>query len=357
MEHGSSRILERVRAAAERARGEEPRRGGGGVVCFDPGEGCDGTMDPSPELPARRIGHYEVVGELARGGTGIVYRAWDDRLQRYAALKVMLPSADDNPHRVTRFLREARAAAGLSEPGVVRVFDVGATPEGAIWFAMELVEGPSLAELVADRGALPPGEALDLLDKVAATLERVHEAGLVHRDIKPSNILISRSGEPLLTDFGLVLDVDRSEPGSPGEPAGTPAYMAPEQARSDRGGVDWYRADVYALGAVLYELLSGRQPPAFWHLADRPLPPVAGLPRDLLAVCRRAMSYEPGERYASIRALRRDLARFAEGRPVLAGDRSLSWRAWLSIRRHRHTLQTLGAAALAATVTWLLVGA
>ncbi len=359
MEHGSSRILERVRAAAERAeraRREEPRQGAGGVVCFDPGECCDGTMDQSVELLPQRIGHYEVIGELARGGAGVVYRGWDGRLQRHAAVKVMLSGTWDKPSRVSRFLREARAAARLDDPGVVRIFDVGATAEGAVWFAMELVEGPSLADVLADRGALPPEEALALLDKVAATLERVHEAGLVHRDIKPSNILISRAGEPLLTDFGLVLDVDHSEPSGDEDPAGTPAYMAPEQARADRGGVDWYRADVYALGALLYNLLSGRQPPAFWHLADRPLPPVAGLPRDLMAICRRAMSYDPSRRYASVRALRGELARFAGGLPVLAGDSSLSWRAWLAIKRHGHTLQTLAIAAIAAAATWLLLG-
>ena len=331
MEHRPSRTLERIREAE--ARTQSTTQGG---VCFDPGPELDSTL----ETEAFHFGRYEVIDELARGGAGVVYRAWDCELERYAALKVMLSGTWENPNRVQSFLREARASARLNDPGVVSVFDVGTTPEGAVWFAMELVGGPSLAEVIADRAPLDIEETVTLFSKVARTLDRVHASGMAHRDIKPSNILISpTTGEPLLTDFGLVIDVEKDELSSTDGPVGTPAYMAPEQAQSDTSRVDWHRADVYALGAVLYEMLTGRQPPAFWHLAEHPLPPVGpDVPRDLESICQKAMSQNPADRYSSVRAFLADVERFSSGMPVLATDTSLAWRGYLFIRRNWPTI-------------------
>ena len=306
-------------------------------MCFDPGPELDSTL----ETEVFHFGRYEVINELARGGAGVVYRAWDCELERYAALKVMLSGTWENPARVQSFLREARASARLNDPGVVSVFDVGTTPEGAVWFAMELVDGPSLADVIADRAPLDMDETVALFTKVARTLDRVHTSGMAHRDIKPSNILIGHSGEPLLTDFGLVIDVKRDELNSTDGPVGTPAYMAPEQAQSDTSRVDWHRADIYALGAVLYEMVTGRQPPAFWHLAEQPLPPVGpNVPRDIEAICQKAMSQNPADRYSSVRELLADVERYASGMPVLANNTSLMWRGYLFARRHWPTIRT-----------------
>jgi serine/threonine protein kinase len=307
-------------------------------VWFDPG---DEAIEPTLETEDFEYGRYELVDEIARGGAGVVYRAWDCQLQRYAALKVMLPGTWNSPARTERFLREARAAARLNDAGTVRVFDQGVTIEGAPWFAMELVEGPSMAQLIAEHGALPELQALDLTRQIAETLHRVHTDGLAHRDIKPGNILLNRAGVPLLTDFGLVIDVSEAELATAEGPVGTPAYMAPEQANT-AANADWFRSDVYALGAVFFELLTGRAPPAFWHLRDAPLPAMGrAVSSDLEAICRKAMSYDPADRYASMSELLADLERFRRGLPVRAGGDSVVHNTWLFLRRHWPTIRTV----------------
>jgi serine/threonine protein kinase/tetratricopeptide (TPR) repeat protein len=203
------------------------------------------------------IGHYRLVRQIGRGGMGIVFEAHDERLQRSVAIKTILPSAD--PAMRDRFLREARAAAAVSHPHICQLFEIG-EHNGEPFLAMELLEGESLADRL-ERGPLPAAEALSVSLSVLSALEALHRRGIIHRDLKPSNVFMTSHGVKLL-DFGLArpvtLDVDATSLTLPGVVLGTPRYMAPEQAR----GIDVdARADIFAAGALLFEMLSGK--PAF----------------------------------------------------------------------------------------------
>lgn len=201
-------------------------------------------------------GRYEVTSRIARGGMATVYRATDRRLDRTVAVKVMHPHLAESPDFVARFRREARAAARLSHPGVVAVHDQGSTA-GAAYLTMELVDGPNLRTVLRERGAVPVGEALDLVDHVLDALASAHRAGLVHRDIKPENVLLAADGRPKLADFGLARAVSEATAATTGTVLGTVAYLAPEIVTDGRADP---RADVYAVGVLLYELLTGSQP-------------------------------------------------------------------------------------------------
>jgi serine/threonine-protein kinase len=216
-----------------------------------------------PLLPPERtalpqIPGYEVQGELGRGGMGIVYRAWHLRLNRPVALKMLLAGAYAQPEERQRFLREAEAVAALHHPNTVQVHNAGEV-EGRPFFTMELIEGGSLARQI--QGAPQPArQAAALVATLADAVQAAHQSGIVHRDLKPGNILLTREGTPKVTDFGLAR---RLEGGGgltlSGVPVGTPSYMAPEQARGDNRAVG-PATDVYALGAILYEMLTGRPP-------------------------------------------------------------------------------------------------
>ncbi|WP_447925274.1 Stk1 family PASTA domain-containing Ser/Thr kinase [Georgenia muralis] len=212
------------------------------------------TLDP---MIGRLVDdRYEVGARIARGGMATVYRAVDRRLERTVALKVMHPHLAESPDFVARFRREARAAARLTHPGVVAVHDQGTTGE-ASYLVMELVEGPNLRTVLRRRGALPLGEALTVVDHVLDALASAHRAGLVHRDIKPENVLLTQDGRPKVADFGLARAVSEATAATTGTVLGTVAYLAPEivtEGRADQ------RADVYAVGVLLYELLTGRPP-------------------------------------------------------------------------------------------------
>jgi tetratricopeptide (TPR) repeat protein/predicted Ser/Thr protein kinase len=206
----------------------------------------------------KMIGKYEIREVLGRGAIGVVYRGYQADLHRSVAIKVLIAGGHGSPDLVRRFLREARAAAALSHPGIVQVHDVGAEGESP-YIVMELVEGRSLAELLKSRRP-PPDEALRLAGQIASALEVAHARGIVHRDIKPSNILIDAQGNPKIADFGLATAIEEQEKltGS-GDILGTAWYMSPEQAFGDPRDVD-ARTDLYSLGAVLYEMLTGRPP-------------------------------------------------------------------------------------------------
>ena len=270
-----------------------------------------------------KVGRFEVVARLGAGAFGTVYKARDPALHRVVAIKV--PRAGAFPTRTDedRFRREARAAAQLQHPGIVTVYEVGDDPP---LIASEFVDGPTLADRLA-AGRPTVRESVELVAGVADALDYAHRTGIVHRDVKPANILLDAAGKPHLTDFGLAR---RDDPEFAvtldGAVVGTPAYMAPEQA-AGTAGVDG-RADTYALGVVLYELLTGTRPfrggtrPLLQQvLHDDPRPPRrlnGNIPRDLETVCLKCLEKDPGKRYPSAGELGADLRRWQDGRPVLA---------------------------------------
>jgi len=255
----------------------------------------------------RGIGGYDLEGELARGGMGTVHLARDRRLGRRVALKVLPPEYAHDAVFRERFLREQRTTAALEHPAVVPVYDAGEA-DGRLYLAMRHVEGTDLRRLIDDEGPLDPVAAVRLLSPVAGALDAAHARGLVHRDVKPANVLLDRERHPYLCDFGLTKDA-ASAPGltGTGQLVGTLDYLAPEQIRGEAVDV---RADVYALGCVLYECVTGRAPFAgrseaqtLWgHVQEEPVPPSQlrpGLPAALDAVVERALAKDPEERYAS----------------------------------------------------------
>jgi hypothetical protein len=255
------------------------------------------------------FGRYEILEERARGACGVVYRARDRDLDRIVALKALRPD-DGDPLSRERFVREARLAASLDHPHVVKILDAG-EHEGRPFFTMPYLEGEPL------RGPLPPSEACRLLERVADAAAHAHARGVVHRDLKPSNILVC-DGEPIVTDFGIARGPGEDRVTATGELLGTPAYMAPEQARGDSRNADG-RADVYSIGVLLHELLTGRLP----HIADSflelstkilydPAPELRGFDPDLSALARRCLSKNPRSR-PDAAELARALGRWAPG--------------------------------------------
>ena len=262
----------------------------------------------------RTIGRYVIERELGRGGMGVVYEAREQRLDRLVALKLIAPEGASDERFRERFVREARLAASLEHPGIVPIYAAD-EEAGQLYIAMRLVPGGDLAQLLADGGPLEPAAALQILGPVADALDVAHARGLVHRDVKPANILVEPrpGGVPhaYLTDFGLAREQGGGLMTQSGALVGTVEYMAPEQVKGDP--VDG-RADQYALGCVLFQVLCGRTPFAGGthmqvlvnHLHAEP-PTLSALrpdlPPHLDGVLRRALAKEPGERYASCRAL------------------------------------------------------
>jgi serine/threonine-protein kinase len=297
---------------------------------------------PGPALP-RSFGGYELREELGRGGMGIVYKAWDPALQRTVALKVVrageLASDDD----LARFRAEAQAAAGLAHENIVPIYSVS-EQQGQPYFTMKYVEGVTLSQLLA-KGPLSGRDAVRTLLPIAEAVQHAHAQGILHRDLKPSNILIDQEGKPHVTDFGLAKVVTRShwkaDAAHPvatltrtGAILGTPSYMPPEQAAGSRGTVG-PAADVYALGAILYEMLTGRPPfqaasamdTLLLVLEQEPVPPRALNPkvdRELEAVCLKCLQKPAGLRYASAGELAADLRAFLQGESLSVGAGGLT---------------------------------
>jgi WD40 repeat protein len=315
---------------------------------------------PTPAAPPEgarpwRFGNYELLGEVARGGMGVVYKARLVGAERVVALKMVLAGDFAAPGAVDRFRAEARAAAGLDHPGIVPLYDIGEA-EGRPYFTMPLVEGGSLQQLVA-RGPLPAKLAAGLVRQLAEAVQYAHDRGVVHRDLKPANVLLQRqtaggdadatrgSVVPRLTDFGLARAVAEGEGlTATAQVLGTPGYMAPEQAAGSTGEVG-PRADVYGLGAVLYCLLTGRPPfqaatPLDTLVQVReedPVPPRRlnpQVPADLETVCLRCLEKSPARRYPTARALAEELGRFEVGLPVLARPVGRLDRGWRWCRRN-----------------------
>jgi WD40 repeat protein len=315
---------------------------------------------PEPSEPGRvrYFGDYEIVRELARGGMGVVSLARQISLNRPVALKMILAGQLADEIDVRRFYTEAEAAANLDHPGIVPIYEVG-RHDGQHYFSMGFVEGQSLAQRLAD-GPLPPREAAAQMIQVAEAIEYAHSRGVIHRDLKPGNILLDRKGRPQVTDFGLAkkLQSDSGLTGS-GQIMGTPSYMPPEQAGGHRGAVG-PTADVYALGATLYALLTGRPPfqaatameTVLQVLGDEPVPLRRlnpSISRDLETIVLTCLAKEPGRRYASAAGLADDLGRFLEGEPILARpvnrfERAIKW------ARRRPMIAALAGTTLLATV-------
>jgi serine/threonine-protein kinase len=300
-----------------------------------PTSGGDKEVDtgvPWTDSVLPRVPGYDVEGVLGRGGMGAVYKARHLRLNRVVALKMLLAGAYATPHERARFQREAEAVAGLRHPNIVQLYDV-ADHEGRPYFTMEFVEGGSLAQKLA--GTPQPGrQAATLAATLAQAVQAAHRDGVVHRDLKPANVLLTADGTPKISDFGLARRLE-GEAGATqtGVPLGTPSYMAPEQAAGNTHAIG-PAVDVYALGAILYELLTGRPPFRAATAAEtirqviyeEPALPShlnAKVPRDLETICLKCLHKEPERRYGSAGALAEDLRRFEEGRPIQA--RRLGW--------------------------------
>jgi predicted Ser/Thr protein kinase len=316
-----------------------------------------------------QLAHYDVLDELGRGGAGVVYRARQRMLQRLVALKMMARTIPD-PDDCRRFRAEAEIIARLRHPHIVQIFEVGEY-RGQPFLALELVEGGSLREQLA-RGRPNLPQAVRLVEKLARAVAHAHASGIVHRDLKPGNILLTPDGEPRITDFGVAKLLDaQQEKTQTGAVIGTPEYMAPEQAEGEVRRVGPL-TDIYALGVILYELLTGRRPieggtaaallARIGRVEPAPLRRwLPGAPADLEAVCQKCLEKEPQRRYASADDLADDLRHFLQGKPVSVRPVGPLRRFGRWCRRQPWPAALLGLAALfvlslaiAAPAMWLL---
>jgi WD40 repeat protein len=308
---------------------------------------------------------YKILAELGRGGMGVVYKAQQEGLGRLVALKMILKGVHAGVAELTRFKAEAEAIARLQHPHIVQIHEVGEYA-GLPYFSLEFCPGGSLDKKLQGT-PLPTSEAAALVEMLARAIHAAHEQGVIHRDLKPANVLLVAGGTPKITDFGLAKRLDQTGQTQTGVILGTPCYMAPEQARGDNKGVG-PAADVYALGAILYECLTGRPPfraattmdTVLQVLNDEPVPPTQlqpKTPRDLETICLKCLHKESGKRYTRAADLAEDLRRFVEDRPIRARRIGRAERAWRWCRRNP-VIASLSAALLLlfgagfAGVTW-----
>ena len=307
--------------------------------------------------PGEWIGDYQVVRELARGGMGVVYVARSTKLGREVALKLLL-AGQETSLGFERFGIEARTAARLRHPNIVGIHEVG-EEGGRPYLVMDLVAGTSLDEIVRAQGPLPQEQAARITRDLAGALAYAHQRAVLHRDLKPHNVILSSSGEPILTDFGLAKDVEAEGLTVSGQAVGTPAYMPPEQAMGELEAVD-RRADVYGLGATLYHLLTGVAPfqgetlqlitATLLRDPDPPSRLRPGLARDLETICLKCLEKDPGARYRTMSELESDLDAYLSDLPIAARPPTL-WERGRKWSRRNRTLARLGSLSLALSLT------
>ncbi|HEX6839250.1 MAG TPA: serine/threonine-protein kinase, partial [Polyangia bacterium] len=298
------------------------------------------TSGEHPKLSAETSGpivveseRYQMLELLGRGGMGEVHKAYDPRLGRHLALKVM---REANPEQAARLVSEARAQARVDHPNVCKVYGVGELANGLPFIALQFIEGKMLGAVAKQ---MTREERIAVIRDVADALHAAHRQGLVHRDVKPSNILVEKretGWHPYVTDFGIAREIDAPGMTKTGVVTGTPLYMAPEQARGLTSQID-RRTDVYGLGATLYELLCGRRPfesestlVVMWKLLNEDVTPLRAIdptiPVDLETIVMKCLEKEPSRRYDSARELAEDLKAWADGEPIHARRSSLGYR-------------------------------
>jgi serine/threonine protein kinase len=316
------------------------------------------TISPEAFTRVRYFGDYELQEEIARGGMGVVWKARQASLNRTVAVKMILAGKLAGEAEVQRFHREAEAAANLQHPNIVAIHEVG-VHDGQHYYSMDYVQGRDLGALVREGGPLPQARAAECLQTIAEAVHFAHQRGTLHRDLKPQNVLMDAAGVPRITDFGLAKFVERDDSlTQTGAAMGSPSYMPPEQAAGhlDRVGP---HSDVYALGAILYELLTGRPP----FRAETPVAtmrqvmesePIAprklnpAVPPDLETIWLKCLEKNPTRRYHSAQALAEELGRFLKHEPIQATPVSATRKVESWLRRHPWTL--MAAASLAAMV-------
>jgi serine/threonine-protein kinase len=318
-----------ARAATGTQSGEDAAMAGGEA----PTLAADGTSEITAQLST--FGKYQLLGSLGRGGMGIVYKARQTELDRLVALKMILANQFASDTDIRRFHAEAQAAARLRHPHILQVYEAGEIC-GQHYFAMQYIDGPSLATVIR-RDSLTSEERVRCIAAVARAVGYLHKQGIVHRDLKPANILLDANNWPYVSDFGLVKMLEAgSNLTTTGAIVGTPSYMAPEQAAGRHAEVGPL-SDVYSLGAILYELLTGRPPfsgptpldTLVQVLEGEPASPCevsSRVPRELELICLKAMAKAPEQRYGSADDLADDLERFSRGEPVSARPQDLRQR-------------------------------
>ncbi len=308
------------------------------------------TLEVETAVPARpektRFGNYYILEKVARGGMGIIYKARQRGLDRIVALKVLIAGESASEETIERFYLEAKSAAKLRHPNIVPIHEVG-IHDDKHFFTMDFIHGDNLRYIILNQ-KINTHWALELTAKVARALHYAHEHGIVHRDIKPENILIDETGEPQVTDFGLAVDVEMdANLTRAGVVMGTPAYMSPEQARGERSTID-HRSDVYSLGAVLYEMLTGQQVFKFEGpiglkslmktFSEDPVLPRRinpRIPREVETIVVKALEKDQERRYQSAEEFAEDIGRYLTGEPILAKRASFTYRTWKKIKKYK----------------------
>ncbi|WP_372369863.1 protein kinase [Candidatus Uabimicrobium sp. HlEnr_7] len=277
------------------------------------------TMDGLSTSAGIKIGedffHYKIEDELGQGGMGIVYKAYDTRLERYVAVKSIRETSE---RLIKRLQQEARAIAQIKHPNIITVYDMGSTP--LHYFVMEYIEGYTLDHYI-DGGEVTPNIAVTIAQKIANALFTAHKCGVVHRDLKPSNIIIDDQGEPHIMDFGLAKVAENEKLTKDNEIVGTPCYMAPEQIDVKRGGID-VQTDIYSAGAILYEMITGKPPfevkgtkihEVLWKvLQEDPVKPSTlqeNIPQELDEICLKALEKEKEKRFGNAQEMEQAIAK------------------------------------------------
>lgn len=320
------------------------------------------TNSDRPSMPM--VGGYALLGVLGRGGMGVVYKANQVALKRVVALKMILAAGHAGPRELARFKTEAESVARLQHPNIVQVYEVGEA-DGHPFFALEFVSGGTLSRQLGGTPQ-PTRRSAEVVRALAEAMQCAHDRGVVHRDLKPANVLLTETGTPKVTDFGLAKQLDTSsELTGTGAILGTPCYMAPEQAT---GRIDQIGAttDVYALGAILYEMLTGRPPfkgetamdTMYQVTHDEPVTPrqlQPKVPRDLETICLKCLSKDPAKRYPTAQELAADLGRFLEDRPIRARPVGVIGRTRRWVRRNPAVAMAIAAVVVTVVVAFGLI--